>query len=307
MKIRMPHIPAFWGWLGILCLLFPPPFALAMTGEKGPSSASGGSFLSGRQPDGSIEFLTGPNKGNGKDIALAYIGQNANALGLSQDASEELIVSDEVPDAHTGAVHIYLQQRISGIDVFNGVMNVSVAGDGSVMCVGNRLAKGSDKAAKTRAATLSPAQAVKSLDPIETPGGSEQKIVFSDAGISREPIPVRLVYQPVDDKNLRLAWEVKIFEREADHFWNLRVDAETGKVIGQDDYIDEAAYEVFAIPKQSPDAGGRTVELNPADAEASPYGWHDTDGFSGAEYTTTQGNNVHAYADRYDDDSSDPG
>jgi len=235
---------------------------------------------------------------------------------LSQDASEELIVSDEVPDAHTGAVHIYLQQRISGIDVFNGVMNVSVAGDGSVMCVGNRLAKGSDKAAKTRAATLSPAQAVqwaamhlglsppKSLDPIETPGGSEQKIVFSDAGISREPIPVRLVYQPVDDKNLRLAWEVKIFEREADHFWNLRVDAETGKVIGQDDYIDEAAYEVFAIPKQSPDAGGRTVELNPAHTTASPDGWHDT-GSPGGEYTITRGNNVHAYADRDASNSPD--
>ncbi len=30
---------------------------------------------------------------------------------------------------------------------------------------------------------------------------------------------------------------------------------------------------------------------------ASPHGWHDTDGVNGAEYTITQGNNVHAYHD----------
>ena len=30
---------------------------------------------------------------------------------------------------------------------------------------------------------------------------------------------------------------------------------------------------------------------------ASPFGWHDTNGVAGAEFTTTQGNNVQAYTD----------
>ena len=66
-------------------------------------------------------------------------------------------------------------------------------------------------------------------------------------------------------------------------------------------------YRVFHMPVESPihnpqgPAGppdeGRTLESNPADATASPFGWHDTNGVAGAEYTITRGNNVHAYED----------
>ena len=37
--------------------------------------------------------------------------------------------------------------------------------------------------------------------------------------------------------------------------------------------------------------------MNPANPTASPFGWHDTNGAAGAEFTTTQGNNVQAYTD----------
>ncbi len=63
-------------------------------------------------------------------------------------------------------------------------------------------------------------------------------------------------------------------------------------------------YRVFAPPVESPNhatpaapADGRTLESNPANATASPFGWHDTNGIAGAEFTTTQGNNAHAYTD----------
>ena len=46
---------------------------------------------------------------------------------------------------------------------------------------------------------------------------------------------------------------------------------------------------------------------NPADAFASPFGWHDTNGAAGPEFTTTQGNNAHAYSDRDNDNNPDPG
>ena len=64
------------------------------------------------------------------------------------------------------------------------------------------------------------------------------------------------------------------------------------------------AYRVYAIPDESPihstppsPADGRVLVANPATANASPFGWHDTNGIAGAEFTTTQGNNVHAYTD----------
>ncbi|MCL4119779.1 UNVERIFIED_CONTAM: hypothetical protein GTU68_028550 [Idotea baltica] len=61
---------------------------------------------------------------------------------------------------------------------------------------------------------------------------------------------------------------------------------------------DPDSYNVFPLGIESPNHGTRSLETDPANATASPHGWHDTDGESGAEYTTTQGNNVHAYEDR---------
>lgn len=59
-------------------------------------------------------------------------------------------------------------------------------------------------------------------------------------------------------------------------------------------------YEVFAIPLTDPNDGSRSIETAPwNDANnASPYGWHDTDGSNGAEFTVTRGNNVLAVEDR---------
>ncbi len=60
-------------------------------------------------------------------------------------------------------------------------------------------------------------------------------------------------------------------------------------------------YEVFPIPQESPyfstPAGTPTVVTDPANATASPFGWHDTDGVAGPEFTTTEGNNVNAFED----------
>lgn len=61
-----------------------------------------------------------------------------------------------------------------------------------------------------------------------------------------------------------------------------------------------AGYNVFPIPAESPNHGPRQLLIDPADPVASPYGWHDTDGVLGEEFTTTQGNNVYASEDRAD-------
>ncbi len=75
--------------------------------------------------------------------------------------------------------------------------------------------------------------------------------------------------------------------------------------------IGGASYRVFAMPNESPihntvlpPADGRVLVSNVESATASPFGWHDTNGVAGAEFTRAQGNNVHAYADRNDSDDA---
>lgn len=66
-------------------------------------------------------------------------------------------------------------------------------------------------------------------------------------------------------------------------------------------------YEVFAIPSEYPNDGPREIVEDPFDPAASPFGWHDTNGAPGPEFTLTRGNNVHAYADRDNDGAPDAG
>lgn len=58
-------------------------------------------------------------------------------------------------------------------------------------------------------------------------------------------------------------------------------------------------YRVFPLTVESPNHGDHDLITSPSNMVASPFGWHDTDGTAGAEYTITRGNNVHAYNDIY--------
>ena len=57
------------------------------------------------------------------------------------------------------------------------------------------------------------------------------------------------------------------------------------------------SYNVFPVPVEAPSFGPRAIVTDPANLLASPFGWHDTDGLPGAEFTITRGNNAHAYHD----------
>lgn len=58
-----------------------------------------------------------------------------------------------------------------------------------------------------------------------------------------------------------------------------------------------ASYRVYPLPIASPDHGSRALLVNPADGNASPFGWHDTNGVAGPEFTVLRGNNVYVYVD----------
>ncbi len=69
--------------------------------------------------------------------------------------------------------------------------------------------------------------------------------------------------------------------------------------------VDGATYNVFPYTIEAPLYGERELLVEPADPMASPFGWHDTNGQDGAEFTFTRGNNVHAYPDADDNNEAD--
>ncbi len=76
------------------------------------------------------------------------------------------------------------------------------------------------------------------------------------------------------------------------------------KVLESEAAVLTGRYSVFGemlegvnSPHESPIHGDYNLLVNPHSPSASPFGWHDTNGADGAEFTITRGNNVHAYLD----------
>ncbi|RMG80111.1 MAG: T9SS C-terminal target domain-containing protein [Bacteroidetes bacterium] len=163
-----------------------------------------------------------------------------------------------------------------------------------------------------------------------------QRFTFEKGEMAREDIPVELLLQPKDGE-VRLAWNMVFVPVGTHDRWNVSVDAVSGEIIHEYNWTvycnlpdeggylaadrnycpeeahqhgtatmdmnllsDGAKYNVWPSPYESPIHGPRTLVEDPADVDASPYGWHDVDGSPGHEFTITRGNNAWAYQDRDD-------
>lgn len=166
----------------------------------------------------------------------------------------------------------------------------------------------------------------------------EGKVVVENPEYSREKIPVNNAYF-FDGKMFRYIFEINIQMKDNKHWWNIYADANTGEILkkinwvlscsfencSDEKHFDHTAlekptfqqqismapapppqndsYRVLQIPIESPNHGVTTLAVGPFNSIASPFGWHDDNGLSGAEYTFTRGNNVYASEDANDDDS----
>lgn len=266
----------------------------------------GAGLAQGRRPVG---FLGAPAQGDPRTIAEGYIRANVAALGLKAADLDDWILTDRTFSARTGLTHIYLRQRLAGIEVRGGDLAVSVLPDGRLIGLHQRFVSDLAHAVNVRAPRITPREAVAAaaadlgvtlagpLATLETRGGPAREVLLGDGGISLDPIPVKLVYSPDGEGGARLAWNLFIRMPDRQHWWNLDVDAVTGDVIARIDWILNDSYDVFPLPFEDPDGTPQTTATDPASAGASPYGWHDTNGAPGAETSDTTGNNVIAQED----------
>ncbi|MFI5221187.1 MAG: T9SS-dependent M36 family metallopeptidase [Bacteroidia bacterium] len=153
---------------------------------------------------------------------------------------------------------------------------------------------------------------------------------ISDERVSAEPIKIILHYY-TSGNELKLGYLVQLYNNQTSDWWNVRVDASTGEIIWKENWTSNCSfnrgaysrpfsfanlasprtdeitkfmktgtgtYNVVPMPAESPNHAPRQLINSPATANASPFGWHDTNGVAGPEYTITRGNNVFAYDDR---------
>jgi hypothetical protein len=278
-------------------------------------------------------------------VMNSHLEANKSKFDVTSQDISDLKVYNQVYSKHNKVTHVYAVQRHNGIEVYNAVANVAIKNN-QVVHVGSSMQKNIKDRANASQAALNPMQAAaKAAAALNLGSGiftiedviSSQEFLLSDGGISLEKIPVKLVYQVVEE-DIRLAWDLSIHTLDMQHWYSVRIDANTGELLDQIDWVtscsfathdhstvvgqktnknsetviafdmrkdavntlvlEDEMYNVYDIPVESPAHGDRSIVTEPQDPIASPFGWHDLDGQEGAELTITRGNNVWAQDDQ---------
>jgi len=253
--------------------------------------------------------------------------------GLTARDMDDLVRMDRY-SSHNGAlVHTFLRQRHNGIEVFNGDIAVHTRPNGELIALNNGAVMGIAEKATSKDPSISAQQAIGSVlqreglafssARLEDHDGERRRSIFTGISSTYGPVIVQLMYLPLNEK-VFLVWDVEFQLPDGSHWWKVRVDATTGVELERNDLVAQCSfdhgsesdrqcspvvpfvpaapndYNVYARPLESPNHGPRSLQNAPWNAafNASPYGWHDTNGVPGAEYTITRGNNVYAQEDQ---------
>ncbi len=268
-------------------------------------------------------------------IVRDYLGNNRAQWGLTTGDIENVAFSAQSFSKSMNVQNVYVNQTFNGIEVFNSTSSFAIR-NGQVITANvlfvSDLASKVNASAPSVTATAAVSSAAQSLG-INAPGQLQlleengNLYVYSNGGISLNDIPVKLVYQQTENGAYKLAWDLSIYLTDSSHYYSVRIDATSGQLLETNDWVlncefgagnhghkvaetnsilfkeasavnmGGAQYRVFPIPFSSPIDGDDVIVTSPEDLTASPFGWHDTDGAGGAEFTTTQGNNVWAKED----------
>jgi hypothetical protein len=261
----------------------------------------------------------------------ADIRKDLEREGYTEQDLADLVIKDDYTSTHNGVRHLYLRQRWQGIEVWNGDLAIHRGAGGAVVRMNNTTWLHLAKRANTVDPKITADQALATVLARTLPGTPLPGVVAVEEGgrcmrydgsaTGGTEMTVQLYFVPQNER-LRLAWNVNHYTPDGSHWWNVRIDAETGLELERNDWVSQCAfdhdhdhaaaaplaplapaapndYNVYAWPLESPSHGGRTLQNAPWNdgGIASPFGWHDTNGATGAEHTITKGNNAQAQDD----------
>ena len=275
--------------------------------------------------------LAGPlgawaQSGSPSPQALNYFAAQSLRQGLREADAASPSVTASYLDPATGLTHSYLRQRVNGLDVYGAVGDVHTDRTGKPVLMHQGFVADAARLAPSAVPTLTPEQAITAAATglrLPRPVGIRlvrdarpaDGLLFNNGGISEYDIPVRLMYLPVNGQ-LRLVWDVTIAQLDQQHHYAARVDAHTGRLLDQSDYVisEEVSFQqltaralgsrptpttantpaaapanrgtlatpnsltVFAAPTEAPSFGNRsTVPFSSINTAYSPYGWQVSD------------------------------
>ena len=271
------------------------------------------------------------------NVIKDYLSAQRNALNLTQEDINDPVFKSSSFSKSMRVQVAYVNQALQGIEVHNSTSRFAIkdqevysARMGFVSELGSKVNTTSPSISAETAVRKAAQSFGLSPANIEVLSVQDHDYLFSAAELSQNDIPVSLVFQKVTDEQYRLAWDLSIYLLDSTHYYSVRIDAQNGSVLETHDWVlhcdfgqgnhqhntgesilfdpevttitaaaGAPGYRVFPIPFSSPIDGADEFvnDVDAVDLASSPFGWHDTDGVAGPEYTYTRGNNVYAQED----------
>ncbi len=278
--------------------------------------------------------------------ALSLIKNNAKIIGLTDNDMSEFQISSTYLRPGTNIRMVYLLQTYKGIPVFNKMQVLAFKDNklvsntgGRVLFIDQKIKGGVDPKTTSeqaiQAALLD--QGIYTNIDFKLNRQEGIKKYYGNLGVANNDISAELVWLPINDKEIRLTWQIELAPlKSSDHFL-IRVDAETNKVLDKNNYtvyeqlnnksesskknpyqtenkntasekkilspsvVSNSTYKVVAFPSESPSHVGGTpsVVSNPWLLAGSTNATSLGWHFDGTSYKdSTRGNNVWAQEDR---------
>lgn len=269
------------------------------------------------------------------DLVRSKVLEQLGQQGFTADDIGDLVVRADYVSPASPVRHVHLRQRWQGIEVWNGDIGVHLMPDGTLLRLNNGAWPQLAKRVNTTSPVINAEAALATVLDRNVPGTAMPALITSEDGgrqltydgsaLGEEPVHVQLMYLAVEDR-LRLVWNVNHYTPDGSHWWNVRIDAVNGEELDRNDWVSQCKFDedacavhvhnaapeaapppaapndlnVYPSPVESPNHGARALRNAPwtfGGGVASPYGWNDTNGANGPEYTTTRGNNCWAQED----------
>ncbi|MEO6683699.1 MAG: M36 family metallopeptidase [Ginsengibacter sp.] len=179
--------------------------------------------------------------------ALKLVEKNASSIGISSDDLKNVIVTNAYKDNISGMELIYLQQSFQGLPVYNTLQVIAIKEETVESVTGSRIDKLANKVnvAKTvpsinakRAVGLAAKFLSIPLDfqientlTILKSSPDNQKVTFGMSPISKEEITSDLMWVPLEDGSVKLAWQVKILPLNTPDYWLVFVSTQDGSIL----------------------------------------------------------------------------
>lgn len=287
----------------------------------------------------STRLLTDAQTGLAAKDADAPVRQFIAAnRGLFGHGPEVLDTARRVTDYSTArgpSRKVVWHQQLDGIEIFEAVLQANLTTNSALINIGSQMMPEPQKAldAATRAAmAANPAVTVEKA--VAAAGGNVGEKIQADGVRPMAPpavqpdkrqqfraamltdAEVKLIWVPMDEKTLRLAWDVTLTSRSRAEMYRVLVDSQTSEVLVRQAltaYISPSSYRVYTKESPTPFSPGHEIPsslqplpisrelitLDALDTTASPNGWIN-DGIN-----ITSGNNTDTYTDVDDTNTPD--